>query len=94
MQGILTVTELMSRSVERGHLSAWLIALAPGFGDRQAQGTRPLLSWKKDEGYRFPAKAIASKIYQKPKVACLDQVFGETQWRTYKEFGALCKARV
>ena len=24
----------------------------------------------------------------------LGQVFGETQWRTYKEFGALCKARV
>mmetsp|Transcript_10563 Transcript_10563/g.11604 ORF Transcript_10563/g.11604 Transcript_10563/m.11604 type:complete len:186 (+) Transcript_10563:81-638(+) len=61
-EGILTVPELLERSLKR-------------YGKRPAQGIRPLLSWKKDEGYRFPAK-----------------VFGDTQWRTYQEFGELCKA--
>lgn len=61
-EGLLTVPQLLERSVKR-------------YADRQAQGIRPLLSWKKDEGYRFPAK-----------------VFGETQWRSYRELGELCKA--
>ncbi|CAJ1362176.1 unnamed protein product [Effrenium voratum] len=60
-EGVQTVTEILERSMKR-------------YAKKQAQGTRPLLSWKKDEGYRFPAK-----------------VFGPTQWRSYEEFGRLCK---
>lgn len=121
------------------HLGAWKCLIFQGYATRQAQGIRPLLSWKKahmstchwmaskcgermstvngvftcdqvtkwslrqDEGYRFPAKATLKcewnvnpmKQLRIPKLhrnSLSRKVFGDTQWRTYQEFGELCKA--
>lgn len=60
-EGVDTLYRLLERSWKR-------------YGDRHAQGNRPLLSWRKDEGFRFPAK-----------------VFGETQWRTYRDMERMCR---
>lgn len=53
-----------------------------------------------DEGYRFPAKAGPAASCRCVVVVASavpifnQQVFGETHWRSYREFGDLCKAPI
>lgn len=61
-EGVDTLYRVMERSWKR-------------YADRKAQGNRPLLSWRTDEGFKFPAK-----------------VFGQTQWRTFRDMEKLSKA--
>eukprot|EP00439_Symbiodinium_sp_Y106_P063442 s1682_g9.t2 len=44
-EGVFTVFQMLDRSFKR-------------YATSKAQGIRPLLSWKKEEGYRFPAKVF------------------------------------
>ena len=47
------------------------------FADLKAQGTRPLVDWKYDEGFKFPAKgerrrvrtAAEARVPQRPPIA-------------------------
>mmetsp|Transcript_4297 Transcript_4297/g.7149 ORF Transcript_4297/g.7149 Transcript_4297/m.7149 type:complete len:735 (+) Transcript_4297:70-2274(+) len=45
--GVTTVYELLVISYKK-------------YADAKAQGTRPLLEWRKDEGYKFPAKVFGT----------------------------------
>mmetsp|Transcript_8852 Transcript_8852/g.21131 ORF Transcript_8852/g.21131 Transcript_8852/m.21131 type:complete len:745 (-) Transcript_8852:140-2374(-) len=68
-EGISTVYQLLSRSFRR-------------YAARKCQGIRPLLSWKKEEGYRFPAKVFGPTQWRTY----------EEVGRLCKEFGAGLRA--
>lgn len=112
------------------HLGAWKCLIFQGYGTRQAQGIRPLLSWKKAHmstchsmaskcmstvngvftsdqvklaaGWRLQISGqghvemwiiwIQLRIPKLHRNSLSRKVFGDTQWRTYQEFGELCKA--
>eukprot|EP00931_Biecheleriopsis_adriatica_P030553 TRINITY_DN18007_c0_g1_i1.p1 TRINITY_DN18007_c0_g1~~TRINITY_DN18007_c0_g1_i1.p1 ORF type:complete len:746 (+),score=178.46 TRINITY_DN18007_c0_g1_i1:83-2320(+) len=63
-EGVKTLTGLLNRAFKR-------------YSDYPAQGTRPLLRWQKDEGFRFPAKVFGPTVWRSYKeVQQLSQAFG------------------
>eukprot|EP00933_Yihiella_yeosuensis_P060658 TRINITY_DN63404_c0_g1_i1.p1 TRINITY_DN63404_c0_g1~~TRINITY_DN63404_c0_g1_i1.p1 ORF type:complete len:749 (-),score=196.52 TRINITY_DN63404_c0_g1_i1:92-2338(-) len=51
-EGVKTLWDMLQRAFKR-------------YPNHDAQGSRPLLSWKKDEGFRFPAKVFGTTEWRK-----------------------------